>query len=249
MKSFLKWGAACLLVYCIFLVVKLPANLVLAKLPMPAQIKVSGVSGTIWNGQAQMLSYQGFPIENVNWSLSVLPLLMGSVSVEIKGGNLRQADQISIQGELSVSSSQASANDLTAYVPADIVLMNLPLPIPVQGEGRFKIELQELDFDLIQGCQVVQGKGQWINAKVAGVGKTIDLGNFDASLACEKNEVLVKVKEPNTFGLTAQVNIPVNNQFKVNGRFKPAPSLPKEVHQAALFFGDKGSDGYYPINF
>ncbi|MCF2947426.1 type II secretion system protein N [Paraglaciecola aquimarina] len=249
MKSILKWFFACFIIYCVFLVVKLPAVHVLAKLNLPTQLQISGVSGTIWNGQAQSISFQGLPIENVKWSLSVLPLLVGDISAEIKGGNVRQADQISISGQLKVSASQIQANSLQTYLPADLVMMMLPLPMPVQAEGRFKVELTELNYDLTTGCQVIDGKGQWLNAKVAGVGKTIDLGNFDATLGCENNETLIKVKEPNSFGLTAQVNLPANMKFKVNGRFKPAASLPKEVHQAALFFGNKGNDGYYPIKF
>jgi general secretion pathway protein N len=38
-------------------------------------------------------------------------------------------------------------------------------------------------------------------------------------------------------------------KFKINGRFKPEASLPKEVHQAAQCFGKADTDGYYPIKF
>jgi general secretion pathway protein N len=221
----------------------------MAKLPLPPELQINGVAGTIWNGQAQVVSYQGLPIENFRWQLSFLPLLMGDVSLEVKAGNIRQADQISINGHVQISEKQVRAQDLQTYLPSDLVMMMLPLPMPVQAEGRFKIMLTDLDYDLTAGCQAIDGKGQWLNAKVAGVGKTIVLGNFDASLACENSQTLVKVKEPNSFGLTAQVTIPANMKFTINGRFKPSDNLPKEVHQAALFFGNKGSDGYYPIKF
>jgi general secretion pathway protein N len=249
MKSILKWGSVCFVVYIIFLVVKIPATQVLAKLPLPPELRITGVSGTIWSGQAQTVIYQGLPIDNFKWSLSFLPLLLGDVSADVTGGNLRQVDQISINGHINVSETHIQAEDLNIYVPADLIMLMLPLPIPVQAEGRFKVSLAELDYDLTTGCQTIDGKGQWLNAKVAGVNKLIVLGNFDASLTCENSQILVKVKEPNSFGLTAQVNIPANMKFKVNGRFKPSDNLPKEVHQAALFFGNKDSDGYYPIKF
>lgn len=249
MKSILKWSGVCFVVYVIFLVVKLPATQVLAKLPLPPELRLEGVSGTIWSGQAQTVTYQGVPIDNVQWSLSFLPLLLGEVSADVKGGNLRKIDQVSINGHINASETQIQAESLNVYIPADLIMLMLPLPIPIQAEGRFKVVLAELDYDLITGCQTVDGKGQWLNAKVAGVNKLIDLGSFDATLSCENNQTLVKVKEPNSFGLTAQVNIPADMTFKVNGRFKPSDNLPKEVHQAALFFGNKSSDGYYPIEF
>lgn len=249
MKSTLKWGLFCLIIYAVFLVVKLPAVHVLSQLTLPSQVKLSGVSGTIWQGKAQQVSYMGLPLENVNWSLSALPLIWGEVNANVKGGNFRQAEQIALNGHISASQSAVTAQDLTAYIPAYIAMAALPLPLPVKAEGRFKINLAELNYDYATGCEQLTGDGQWLNAKVAGVKKLIDLGNFKANLGCEKQQVLVKVKQPNSLGLDAQVNLPANMKFTVSGRFKPADSLPKEVHQAALFFGNKGSDGYFPIKF
>jgi general secretion pathway protein N len=60
---------------------------------------------------------------------------------------------------------------------------------------------------------------------------------------------VLHVKQPNRFGLTAKATIPANMQFKIEGRFKPEASLPKEVHQAAQFFGQADADGYFPIKF
>ncbi|WP_158972730.1 type II secretion system protein N [Paraglaciecola sp. L3A3] len=249
MKSTLKWGAACLVIYFVFLVVKLPAVQVLPKLQLPPEVQVSGVSGTIWNGKAQRISYLGFPVEDVEWSLSFMSLLIKDINLEVKAGSVRQPEQIAISGQIQFSGNHIQADTLQTYVPADLVMMSLPLPIPLMAEGRFKVELDTLDYDFQTGCQALTGKGQWLNAKVAGVGKTIDLGNFNATLGCENQQVLLNVKEPNSFGLNAQVNIAADMKYKVDGRFKPSADLPKEVHQGAAFFGQPGKDGYYPIKF
>lgn len=249
MKSTLKWGAVCLVTYLLFLVAKLPATQVLSKLPLPTELQLYGVSGTIWDGQAKSISYQGLPVENIKWSLSFLPLLVGDYSLDVKAGSVRQVDKISVKGQLVFSGNQIQASDLETFIPSNLVMSMLPLPIPIEAGGRFKVKLAELDYDYTLGCNELAGSGQWLNAKVAGVNKVIQLGNFDTSLGCENSQVLLKVKEPNSFGLTAQINVPADFKVKVKGRFKPEENLPKEVHQAALFFGNPDSDGYYPIEF
>lgn len=247
MKSALKWGSLCLVVYLIFLVIKLPAVQVLAKIPLPKGVNVNGISGTIWNGHAQRAQVNGLPISDVDWTLSFFPLLLGEISADIKAGDVRDIDQISANGYLSFARQRLQVKNLLAYIPTDLVISLLPLPVPVQADGRFKVQLDEVDY--AAGCQNFQGKGQWLNANYTGTTGVIDLGNFSADLSCENGSIVVDVKQPNSFGLTAKATIPADLKFKILGRFKPDANLPKEVHQAAQFFGKTDADGYYPIKF
>lgn len=245
MKSVLKWGLLALVVYAFFLVVKLPAVQVLSRVDLGKDIKVSGISGTIWKGHLEQVVVNGIPLNDVNWSLSFLSLLTGKASAEISAGSIRDLEQISLDGSVIVSNQRVQAEDLVAYVPAEFVVSALPLPIPVEANGRFKVQLQELDYT--KSCQVISGTGQWLNASFTGPKDVIDLGNFNADLSCLDENLIVDVKEPNSFGLSAKVTLPANMKFKVSGRFKPDASLPKEVHQAATFFGKPDANGYYPI--
>ena len=247
MKSVLKWGSLCLVVYFIFLIVKLPAVHVLSNIQLAKGVSVSGISGTIWNGNVQRAQAKGFPLSDVNWTLSFFPLLLGEISTNIKAGNIRDVGQISVKGHVSFKGQHLKIENLLAYVPTNLAISLLPLPIPIEADGRFKVELNEVDYEA--GCQTFTGKGQWLNANFTGVNGVIALGNFDADLSCEDGSVVLNVKPPNRFGLTAKATIPSNMKFKINGRFKPDVSLPKEVHQAAQFFGKVDADGYYPIKF
>ena len=247
MKSVLKWGSLCLVVYFIFLIVKLPAVQVLSKIQLPEGINISVISGTIWNGHAQSAQINGLPVNDINWSLSFLPLLLKEISADIKVGNLRDVEQISVSGHISFSGQRFQSEDLLAYVPANLAISLLPLPIPIQADGRFKVQLNKVDYKA--GCQTFSGNGQWLNANFTGVTGIIELGSFDADLSCENNSIILNVKQPNRFGLTAKTTIPANMKFTIEGRFKPEASLPREVHQAAQFFGKADADGYYPIKF
>lgn len=247
MKSVLKWGSFCLVIYIIFLLVKLPAVQVIAQIQLPKGVSVSGVSGTIWNGHAQRAQVNGLPISNVDWTLSFLPLLLGEISADIKAGDIRDVEQISANGYVSFSGQRLKVEELLAYIPTDLVISLLPLPVPIQADGRFKVQLDEVDYQA--GCQKFTGKGQWLNANFTGIAGVTDLGNFNADLSCENGSVVVDIKQPNSFGLSAKAMIPNNMKFSITGRFKPNANLPNEVHQAAQFFGKVDADGYYPIKF
>lgn len=249
MKSALKWGSLCLLVYFIFLIIKLPAVHVLSKIQLDKGMGLNGVSGTIWNGHAQSLYISGVPVTDVDWSLSFFPLLVGKISLDIKAGNIRDTEQISATGfvQLSFSGHEIHAQEFLVYLPTKSVLSLVPLPIPVKADGRFKVQLDDLDYS--NGCQTLSGQGQWLNASYTNANKEIDLGNFDADLSCKGTNILLNINEPNSFGLSAEATIPANMKFKIAGRFKPDANLPKEVHQAAQFFGKPDDNGYYPIKF
>lgn len=247
MKQSLTWGALGLCVYMVFLVIKLPAVQVLGYLSLPPEIKLQGVKGTIWQGQALNATIQGLPVSTITWSLDFWPLLLGNISADISAGNIRQVDAIAFNGEVVFASDRLQLDNVQAYFPTNLMMTLLPLPFPVKAEGRFKVQVAELDYR--QSCQTLKGSGQWLNAKVAGGEGMIDLGNFTADMSCENNDIILSVKEPNSFGLTAQATIPADLKFSVTGRFKPNANLPEEVHQAAQFFGKQDSQGYYNIEF
>lgn len=234
-------------VYAFFLLVKLPASQVLSRIELPPDVHLNGVSGTIWNGRAQQVNAHGLPVERLSWKLNVLPLLWGSLSADVNAGNIREIDIISFSGELTFSESTITADNFQSYLPTHLVISLLPLPFPVKAQGRFRLQLDELEYS--HGCQTLIGKGQWLKAQVAGLDKNISLGNFDANLSCENGDVLMEVNEPNSFGLSAIARIPHDLRYSINGKFKPDPNLPKEVQQAAQFFGKPDAQGYYPLKF
>ena len=83
----------------------MPAIQVIGRVDLPKNVSISGVSGTLWTGKAQTIVVNGLPINNVNWELSPLALLIGKVSAHVKavqirfqlrigGGNIQQIGSV-----------------------------------------------------------------------------------------------------------------------------------------------------------
>ncbi|GAA0854933.1 type II secretion system protein N [Aliiglaciecola litoralis] len=248
MSRIVKWSLLGLLAYLVFLIVKLPASQVVHRINHSNEVVISDVRGTIWNATASLLIVNNVAIERVSWKTSFWSLLVGNVTLDIKGGNLRASDKVSVQGPVTISlfdPTHIRASDLNIYVPANMVIAQVTLPVTVDAGGRFKIQIKELDYH--QACVTLEGKGQWLNAGIEGLGEPLELGNFDADLSCIENDILVRIKPPNIFNLSADARVPMNLAVSVNGRFKPDDSLPKQVKDAANFFGRPDADGFYNI--
>lgn len=59
-----------LFAYIIFLIARLPAEQVVARVNLPDNLRIQDVSGTIWQGQIGQMSIQGIPLRSVQWQLS-----------------------------------------------------------------------------------------------------------------------------------------------------------------------------------
>ncbi|GAC16330.1 type II secretion system protein N [Aliiglaciecola lipolytica] len=251
MIRIVKWSLLGLLAYIVLLIINLPASQVIYRVNQSKDVSIEGVQGTIWRPSASMITVNNISIENVQWQMSFWQLLVGKVSLDIDAGNLRASDKVSARGVVNISlfdPSHIQASDLTLYIPADMLIAQVPLPVAVNAGGRFKVLVNELDYP--GKCVALSGDGQWINAGLEGLiglNEPLSLGNFEATLNCIENDVLVKINPPNVFNLTADARIPNNLKVKLDGQFKPDDSLPKQVKDAAKFFGRPDNQGFYKI--
>ncbi len=246
MKSTLLHIIVATLFFIICLLAYLPAKQVIGRVDLPPNVRIHGVSGTIWEGSAQQVVAQGIPVKDVRWELSAWSLLLGRLHADIVAGNMRDPEAVAFKGPLNISLfnlGHVSAEDASLYFPVDRVLAEVQLPLPVNAGGRFRVLVDELRF--APRCDKLQASGDWLNATVSGTQGPIDFGEYNARLLCEGEGISIKVEEPNKLGLTMHAIL--NDKFdlvSVEGQFKPDPSLPDEVTQAARLFGQPDADGY-----
>src|SRR5688500_12399344 len=99
--------------FVIFAVTTLPAGVVLSWLGSSG-ISAGGVSGTIWNGRAQVLQVQGANIGGVEWKLHALPLLTARLSADVK---VTRIDGFATTQLSATPTGIVSMKNLTASLP------------------------------------------------------------------------------------------------------------------------------------
>lgn len=140
MKRLWPLGALGVGAFVIFALVTFPASVVLSRLG-PAGIIASGVSGSIWNGRAQVLQVRGANIGSVVWRLHFLPLLTARAQADVK---VTRVDGFA-NAQLSVGpGGTLKLTALTASVPLSALP---PSVIPGGWTGTLNAKLNELAVD------------------------------------------------------------------------------------------------------
>jgi general secretion pathway protein N len=247
-----KWVVLAIFTYVILLIAYLPAihivNYVQTNNP-PLPVALGKVEGTLWTGKVDQIITQGIVIRNVTWELSPWSLFLGQANINLKGGRIKDSEEAYIKGNISASlfnPKNVSAHDLKVFLPARSVMAQVRLPVPVTADGRFRVDIKEFEFD--NACVNLTGKGSWLKGTVSGPTGVIDFGNFDADLACEGDQFAIQVLPQNKLNLDATVLLSVAGKYKISGRFKPSNDMPREVHQAANFFGAPDNQGFRKID-
>jgi general secretion pathway protein N len=245
-----QWIVFSLITYVIFLVMYIPATYVaeLVNEQSNQQVKMMQVSGTLFEGKAGVVEAKGFRVNNIQWSLKPLSLLLLKANIEVKGGAIRDSEQIYIDTKVSLSllsANQFSLHDSQIFVPAKSALSQFRLPIAVTASGRFRVDIEQLEMS--PTCTLLSGTGAWINAEVDTPQQTVNLGNFDADLSCSGGDLSVDIKPGNNLQLTGSIVVNQAGKYSINGQFLPNEDLPSAIKQAADSFFQRDSQGFYQI--
>lgn len=235
--------------YLFFLIIYLPASQVVNRLLSQWQVTGSGFSGTIWSGHADQLVIRGVQLNNVNWQLKALPLILAKVSVQLKAGNVRDQQDIALSGQLTLQKNTLKSQGLTLYIPAERAqaLSNINLPVAISG--RTKIELAQANVAFDGQCSSFEGQSEWLNATIQSDLGQFALGNFSANLSCEEAHININVKEPNLLGLSGSAIHQRGLQFSLKGRLKPDSNLPANLRSAVQYLGNADNQGYIHFAF
>ena len=119
--------------FIVFALVTFPASVVLSRLGS-AGINTAGVSGSIWNGKAQVLQIHGVNVGSAEWDLHVLPLFTLHLNADVK---VSRVDGF-VSTELSVGpGGKVTLTGLSASLPLQ-ALPNIAPGWAATLNGRFE---------------------------------------------------------------------------------------------------------------
>jgi len=119
--------------FVIFALVTFPASVVLSRLG-PAGITAGGVSGSIWNGKAQVLQIQGVQVGSVEWDLHVLALFTAHLSADVK---VSRVDGFANTAVSVSPSGTVTLKELTASLPLRALPSNVATGWSATLNGKF----------------------------------------------------------------------------------------------------------------
>jgi general secretion pathway protein N len=201
-------------------------------------LKLSGLSGTIWDGRASSAQVFGQELGALKWQLKAMPLLTNGIvetHLNLDGGAVA-ADtdaQRSQTGEINISKG-------TFRFPASLAAPALDIPqLNLLGDIDGKLDHAQLNGVLLTNAG---GSLRWKNAAVSGAAQAT-LGDLEATFSSDDTGLIHGTAHD--LGGPMQLNATFNvggGNFDVDAHLAARDGNP-QVAEALRFIGQPEADG------
>lgn len=230
--------------YFLLLIATIPAKPVTDLINANTPVTIKGVSGTLWNGKAYLITAQNnIKFDNTEWSFSLWKLFLGKVAIDVEADFLDN----DVSAELGTSFlGRYFVNNLSAKIDAQEVtrLANIPL---AQLYGMIDIDIESAQWK--QGeLPLASGEIRWSDAAVA-VADTASLGNVSILLS-ESEQQLLNAEIANQGGdikVNGTAELVPEADYAVDLKLLPMASANNNVRQALGMFAQKQRSGEYTL--
>lgn len=228
-------------------VVHLPASLVVAQSPIPRNVAVQGVSGTIWQGDIANLQVESINLGKISWKLDPTSLIKGQLVANVRFGE-QSALQARGKGQIAISPSSLEVRQLSVAMPAQSLSPWLQLPIPVGLNGDLSLLIHRYQFDGKLYCQSLQGQLTWSSAAVNILSNVLNLGQANATLGCDAQQIVVSsTQQSDQVSSEFSVKLKTPNRYQVEGWFIANDAMPKAFRDQLSWVGTPDQQNRYPI--
>ena len=244
-----KFGfiATGIIAYLIFMAVLTPASVWLKLVPLPSDVQIGKVQGSLWQGQIDVLSRPPVYLTNLRWELAFSSIWRGQLGVQLHAGDVKDDSQPYLNLAGTVSPGSYALQQATVRWPITGIMRNMQLPMPVDASGAIVLNIKEFN----QGapyCAALDGHASWHQAQFKSPIGWLDLRQIDATLSCEQGNLRLVTKPDNPLALAVTADV-MAGRYQLSGTLKPDASLPKEVHEAMRFVSQPDAEGRYTIQF
>lgn len=247
MKKWFAYGAIFLVIYMVFLLITLPARLIVANIELPKGVDLYGVSGTVWTMKIGQVRIQDTYLVDVNVETQPLSLLTLDPAFDVAFGSAISSEP---EGKLTISGllSQPKLTDVSVNVEADLIAKQMPLPLPIDAHNYVNISLSEYVVGA-PVCQVASGRVLWDGARITALDETVRLGQLAANIGCEQGALALEIDPKNDLGLSFTAYVRSSNKVSGNGYLKPGAKFPENMKPILSFLGDTDREGRYRLSF
>ncbi len=202
----------------------------------PAELKLSGISGSIWRGNAAQGSVGGVYLTNVRWSFRPLALLTGKLEFATSSNpasGFFDADiALGLGGSVRMSD-----------VAAAVTLATLADAFPLNGiEGDVSLQFEEL---VIKNGLPVEATGTLDIANlVSRYLSPAPLGDYRAEFQTADDGVLGSVEAiSGVLELDGTIRLTEDRNYQIVGQVAAKPNAPPSITQQLQFLGTPDSQG------
>ena len=128
--------------FTLAVLVYLPAQLLVSRLPAGFPLQLTGVSGTLWDGAAQQAQFQTVQLHNLQWRFRPSGLLKAQLAADIQGQVVNLPGSIEVSGRAGIQPNRQYQADLSLQPSPQVNAQTramLGALSTVQADGSFRL--------------------------------------------------------------------------------------------------------------
>ena len=238
MRRWLLSGCLLVLLYVVCLLVSAPARLLTTL--SPVQLQWAGVSGTLWQGEAEQLRVGKRLLGRLTWQSgwrNGLPVWR----LTLREGEIgRGRVTIGWMGHWQLSAGRWQ-------LPVEALPTLLGYALPLEGRGELALVLENARFDARQ-CLDLTANVEWRSAQFTLLGQTLALGEPQLRLRCEPQRLLFALHPPQPpLKLFGEGSMDWRGAYRFSGGLGAMEAVPAQWRQAVETATRPGSEGKWTI--
>ncbi len=230
-----------LLIFAAVLIVTFPAR-VAYNWFAPAELRLSGISGSIWNGSAAELQAGGAYIRNVTWRLNPAALLSGKLGFRTTSnpasGTMQVTVAVSPGGDVLLS-------DLSGNLPLDLLH-----PLLQQSGIRGDLSLAFDSIVLSNGFPVAADGSATVSDFFVRDLSASRIGDFRADFRTLDDAVVGSVEDlSGVLDVAGTINLNRDRSYAFVGLVAATPMTPPSIVNQLRFLGSPNDRGQHEFRF
>lgn len=239
-----RYSAVGLVVFIIGLVAFLPARVAAGWVEQAGPIALGGVTGTLFDGHAAYISVPGGAVEDVEWRVSALSLLLLRLSARIEVGSdlggFTAGISRSVFGNTTLENLTGSAS--AAWLAQRAGYTFLPL------SGDVRIDIRRAHFDDTLTFDALDGTIRMANVRWQLFNPPVRLGDFAAALSqTEAGLRLQLVDSEGPLALEGSVALDPGGRYVLDARLRARAGADDRLAQMLDQLGRADAQGWHSV--
>lgn len=248
MKRIIGYISVFVVVLLASLVAHLPAGLLVDNMPKVRGLNLSGVQGTVWQGQVENVHWQGRTYGQLSWDFQPSQLLKAKAEFKLRFGR-GSSVKLTGKGNVGVGLSGFYGENILAAMPAEKALMFTTLPVPIDVDGQLEVAIKHFVYAQ-PWCQSAQGSVVWNQSRVNSPLGALEAGPIVADIQCQNSQLVAKGGQKNDqVSSEFEVSLSPDMTYKADGWFKPGATFPAGMAGQLQWLGSPNSQGQYKLNY
>ena len=236
-----RWFAgAGVLAFLIGIVALLPARVVYPWLA-PSEVRLAGISGTVWRGHAAHANVRGWYLRDLEWRVRPWALAIGRVQAQLAGepqaGFFAATVSVGASGSVSVTAATASVS-----------LSSLAGALRLPGlSGKASLRLQRLEIR--DGLPVAAAGELTVDELFApAIYATSVLGGYRAEFFTRDDGIAASVEDTaGVLDLAGSLTLGRDRYYAFTAQLAPKPGIDDDLKNRLRFLGNPDARGRYEL--